>query len=225
MTLALSAFLLTSELCLLSLLSRKLTQSLYVLFFRIFRNKTVSMTILVILLFPGTVVHELAHLFVAEVLRVRTGKLTLVPEGLEDTEIKAGGVMIAQTDPLRRTLIGLAPVYVGIAVLAALSYFLSQNITVINVIPIIIFYIIFAVSNSMFSSKEDMKGVIPFAITVGLFAAAAYFAGFRVGLTGELLEKILSLIQTLVRSLGIVLAVNLIGLILASMLLGVIQKR
>ena len=200
-----------SELCLLS---------------RISGSRTVALTILVILLFPGTIVHELAHLFVAEVLRVRTGKLTLVPESLAGSEIKTGSVAIAQTDPLRRTLIGLAPVYVGIGALTMLAYFLTSQPTTYNLQPttILLFYIMFAVSNSMFSSKEDMKGVIPFAITVAIFAAAAYFAGFRVGLTGELLTKIILITQTLVRSLGIVLGVNLVVLAASSGVLSILRK-
>ena len=213
-----------AELSLLYLLSRRVIQTLYSLLHMLTRSRTIAIWIVSIVFFPGTVVHELAHLFTAEILGVHTGKLTLIPESLEGTEIKAGGVMIAETDPLRRTLIGLAPVYVGIAVLAALSYFISQNITVINVITIIVFYGMFSVSNSMFSSQEDMKGVIPFMITVGIFAAAGYVAGLRVGLSGELLTRIILIVETLVRSLGVVLGVNLVVLLLTSGLLGILRK-
>lgn len=215
---------LLGELFLLSLLSRKLTQSLYVLFFRLFGSKTIAMTILILLLFPGTVIHELAHLFVAEILRVRTGKLTLVPESLEEAEIRTGSVAIAQTDPFRRTLIGLAPVYIGVIALATLSYFLSQPSNHPAIIAIYI-YLLFAVSNSMFSSKEDMKGVIPFTITVLLFAAAGYFAGFRVDLTDALLAGWNPVIQTLTRSLGIVLAVNILVLFATSFFLVILPSR
>lgn len=213
------------ELLLLYLLSRQVIQMFYSLMHRVTRSRSVAIWITTIIFFPGTVVHELAHLFVAEILRVRTGTLTLVPESLEGSEIKAGGVMIAETDPFRRTLIGLAPVIWGIVTLAALSYFLLQNINSITVITIIIFYGMFAVSNSMFSSKEDMKGVIPFTITVGLFAAAGYIAGLRIGLTGELLTGSRLVIQTLVRSLGIVLAVNLLVLAATSILLAIFSPR
>ncbi len=227
------------ELGSLHLLSQRLTQSLYQLFFRIFRSKTVSMTILIILLFPGTVVHELAHLFTAEILGVRTGKLTLVPESLEENEIKAGGVMITQTDPLRRTLIGLAPVIWGIVILATLSYWLptlwQQTIYAMsqgNMFSgfslyglLITCYALFAVSNSMFSSSEDMKGVIPFTATVGIFAAAGYIAGLRIDLTGQLLTGLNLVTTTLVQSLGIVLGVNLIVLAATSLFLSILSPR
>ena len=206
-----------AELIFLYLLSRRLIQAIYRLLFTIVRSRSAAIWIVTILFFPGTVVHELAHLFVAEVLRVRTGKITLVPESLEGKEIKAGGVMIAETDPLRRTLIGLSPIYVGVGVLTAISN--------IPILPILTFYCMFAVSNSMFSSKEDMKGVIPFTITVALFVAAGYFAGFRLGLTEELLAGLHPVVQALVRSLGMVLGVNLVVLAATSILLAVLAPR
>lgn len=212
-----AVFLLLAELALLYVLSRRVIQTLYRLLQMITRSRPIAIWIVSIIFFPGTVVHELAHLFTAEILGVRTGKLTLVPESLDGTEIKAGGVMIAETDPLRRTLIGLAPVYVGIAALAALSS--------LPVLPILTFYGMFAISNSMFSSKEDMKGVIPFTITVLLFAAAGYYAGFRVGLPDALLTGSRLVIESLVRSLGVVLAVNLLVLLATSFLHVLLPSR
>lgn len=233
------AILFVVELASLHILSQRLTQTMYNFFVSLFHSRTIAITVLTILLFPGTVVHELAHLFTAEILGVRTGKLTLVPESLEGTEIKAGAVMIAETDPLRRTLIGVAPVIWGIVTLAALSYWLpslwQQTITAMNegntftdyssYALLLVLYALFAISNSMFSSSEDMKGVIPFMITVVLFGAAGYFAGFRLGFTDALLAGWNPVVQTLVRSLGIVLMVNLVVLLIASGLLALLSPR
>ncbi len=244
--------LLLIELLLLYLLSRRLIQGIYTLVYLPTRSRSVGIWVVTIIFFPGTVVHELAHLFVAEVLRVRTGKLTLIPEGLEgkegvEGEVKTGSVAIAQTDPFRRTLIGLAPVYVGIVVLAAISWWLPSLLdTVFTRPPLAVYpelgegqgealqngllltlalYALFAVSNSMFASREDMKGVIPFTITLGLFVAAGYLAGLRIGLTGELLTRIILVIRTLVRSLGIVLVVNLAVLATTSLFLSLLSPR
>lgn len=237
--------LLIAELVLLYLLSHRVIQTVFTIIFVLTRSRTIGIWIVTIIFFPGTVVHELAHLFTAEILGVHTGKLTLIPDlpaeapakegSLEgphsaeasrgETEIKAGGVMIAETDPLRRTLIGLAPVYVGVTVLAALSYFIRRPLAVLQGDALqnaFLFYLLFAISNSMFSSKEDMKGVIPFTVTVVIFIAAGYVAGFRLGLTGELLTKTLLVIETLVRSLGIVLAVNVLVLATTSILLALL---
>lgn len=233
--------LLTLELVLLYLLSRKLIQSVFTVLFYLTRSRNAGIWIVTIIFFPGTVVHELSHLFVAEILGVRTGKLTLIPESLERTEIKAGGVMVSETDPLRRTLIGLAPVYVGILVLATLSYFLptlfshgtdGANGTYGSLwtnpnsyIFMLICYLLFAISNSMFSSKEDMNGVLPFTITAAIFLIAGYVAGLRIGLTGQIVTGFNLVTQSLVQSLGIVLTVNLIVLAATFILLSLLTPR
>ena len=240
--------LLIAELTLLFFLSRRVIQTVFTVFFVLTRSRTIGIWIVTIIFFPGTVVHELAHLFTAEILGVHTGKLTLLPEGLEgphfakaswgEAEIKAGGIMIAETDPLRRTLIGLSPVYIGIGVLTALSFFIRsplaalQGVTLNNMfsspslyIFFFILYILFAVSNSMFSSKEDMKGVLPFTITAAIFLIAGYFAGLRIGLTNQLLTGFNLVTETLVRSLGVVIAVNLAVLAAASLMLAFLGYR
>lgn len=225
-------FFLFIELATLYLLSRRVIQTLYRLLQKISRSRPIAIWVVSIIFFPGTVVHELAHLFTAEILGVHTGKLTLVPESLEGMEIKAGGVMIAETDPFRRTLIGLAPVIWGIVTLSALSYFIRtllarpQGESLQNTLASgVFFYLLFSISNSMFSSKEDMKGVIPFTITVLLFAAAGYVTGLRIGLTGELLTGSRLVIESLVRSLGVVLAVNLLVLLATSFLLSILPPH
>lgn len=218
------------ELFLIFLLSRSLTIKLFLFFWYVTGSHRWAISFTTILLFPGTVIHELSHLFVAEVLGVRTGKLTLVPEAIEESteEIRSGSVAISKTDPLRRTLIGLAPVFVGIITLGAVSHFFFQNINNINIITIITFYIMFVVSNAMFSSPEDMKGVVPFLLTAALFGGAAYLAGLRIGLTGQALEAVTNVVQSLTQSLGLVLAVNLVLLLALKVLvvmIGGLKKR
>ena len=76
----------------------------------------------------------------------------------------------------------------------------------------------------MFSSREDLRGFLPFIITVSLLVGAAYFAGIRIGLTGALLEITQRVLTTLVNSMGVVLAVNVILLLIASVLTALIGK-
>ena len=114
--------LLFAELFFLFFLSQRLTQSVFDLCILLFRSRSVAITIITIINFPGTVIHELSHLFTAEILGVRTGKLTLVPDFIQKDQIKAGSVMIAATDPFRRYLIGLAPMVTGLVAISALSY-------------------------------------------------------------------------------------------------------
>jgi hypothetical protein len=227
--------LLLSELTLLFFISRWLTQSVFALCLLLFRARPVAVTIITILNYPGTVVHELSHLFTAEVLGVRTGKLTLVPESIQEDEVKAGSVMIAATDPFRLYLIGLAPIVTGLLTLTVLSYALFQYVPYWGDPPageagwaiwgyVGGVYLLLAVSNAMFSSTEDLKGFIPFIITLAILAVAAYFAGFRVGITGPALNVATQILDALTKSLGIVLAVNIAGIILTNLLIILTEK-
>lgn len=230
-------FILIGELFILFFLSRALTSSLFKLFFLLTGSRTVALTGIILLEFPGTVVHELSHLFMAGILGVHTGKLSLVPETLRDNRIEMGSVMVAKTDPFRRYAIGLAPVVGGITILTAVSSFYPQLINEIihsdiasalyrpnSYIFLLLGYLTFAISNAMFSSREDLQGIIPFAIVLGFFAAGIYFIGFRIGLTGPLSDITARAILLLAQSLGVVLMVNFVLLIFTLLFLHLFQK-
>ncbi|OGG27555.1 hypothetical protein A3A64_02885 [Candidatus Gottesmanbacteria bacterium RIFCSPLOWO2_01_FULL_48_11] len=231
-------FLLFAELATLYFLSRWLTKKLYLLFLLLFRVRSVAISAVTLLLFPGTVIHELSHLFTAEILGVRTGKLTLAPEDIRSDNIKAGSVAIAKTDPLRRAAIGLSPIFTGIFSLAALSWWLPSlwQLTLLDAQNGVLFshvslyallftlYSLFSISNSMFSSREDLSGFWPLAITLGLFTGAAYAIGLRVGLEGKVLEVATTILSSLVQSLGLVLAVNTILLLVSSALIATVRR-
>ena len=69
-------------------------------------------------------------------------------------------------------------------------------------------YVLFCISNTMFASREDMKGVIPLALVLGLLGGAIYMAGFRVGITGTLEQTIQGVLQAIANSLGVVVGIN-----------------
>lgn len=217
--------LIIAEIILLYLLSVRVIQVIYALIYTLFHSRPIGLSIVSLIFFPGTIVHELAHLFVAEILGVRTGKLTLVPESIETTEVRTGSVMISQTDPFRRTVIGIAPMIVGIIALATLSHVYNSQFVNNITISIVYYYLIFSISNSMFSSKEDMKGVWPVFLVLGLLVAASYWVGFRADLTGQMLEVAGRITDMMFRSLTLVLALNGIILLLFSLLIDLIRKN
>lgn len=192
------------ELILLYFLSRWLTKSLYILLLLVFRARSVAISLLLALLFPGTVIHELAHLFTAEILGVHTGKLTLVPDSIREADIRSGSVAIAESDPFRRYAIGFAPLVWGSVTLVALAYLLQTQQD--EVLQGIALYLLFAVSNSMFPSPADLKGFWPFALTLGLFAVAGFWLGIRIPIPVEILT-------TLTDSLKLVIIVNSVLLV------------
>lgn len=229
---------LLSELVILFFLSRLLIQKLYAFFLLVFRVRSVAISSITLLLFPGTVIHELSHLFTAEILGVRTGKLSFAPVDIRDQNIKTGSVAIAQTGPFRRAAIGLAPVFAGLLTLAALSWWLPTlwQLTLLDTQSGVLFsslslysllftlYSLFAVSNSMFSSREDLKGFWPLAIALSLFVGAAYAIGLRIGLEGKALEVATTILSSLIQSLALVLAVNGVLLLTTHILVVLMRK-
>ena len=211
------------ELAILGILSSRLTQLSFTMLMRLTRSRSIAITILTIILFPGTVIHELSHLFTAQILGVQTGKLTLAPESIEGEDVQSGSVQIAVSDPFRRTLIGIAPTITGVISLSILSWYLSQ--TQMLIIWIALLYLILTISNTMFTSKEDLKGVLPVALTIAIFTITFYVSGIRIMFPTHIAETISVIIQSLAHYLAIAVAVNLIGILVSTLFLLLLQKR
>jgi hypothetical protein len=215
------------EMILMFFLSHWLNKTIFLLFYRLSRSQHVAYSITALLLFPGTIVHELSHLFVAEILGVRTGKLTLIPEYIEDKRIQAGSVEVSATDPFRRTIIGLAPLIIGVITITLLSSYVSQLFPhaldtaqsadrlqhpIIYTFTLCI-YLLFAVSNNMFPSKADMHGVFAVLLFLILVIGAAYTAGARFIIGGTALAFVVSILSSLTTNLAVVIILNVILLV------------
>ncbi len=221
------------ELVTLFILSRRLTQNLFISAFLLTKSRPIGVGFLSFLFFPGTVIHELAHLFTAEIFGVRTGGLTLVPEGIEEKDVRTGSVSITQTDPIRRAIIGIAPVFTGLMTLGVLSYFIPglwEQVR-LDMEHAIVFsnyslyallfalYSLFAVSNTMFSSPEDLEGFWPVVIVVTLLLGAAYIAGIRITFTDTTLLTITQFLQSATITLGYVTGFNFLLFALSKLLI------
>lgn len=226
------------EILILYLLSRKLSQNLYIVWFLLTKSRPVAIAFLSFLYFPGTVIHELAHLFTAEILGVHTGGLTLVPEGLEEKNVRTGSVAIAKSDPIRRAAIGIAPVFVGLMSLGMVSYFIPDLWRQVTIdaangilfsemsvyLLILAAYSLFAISNTMFSSKEDMEGFWPVVIIVGLVMAASYIAGIRISLTETVQTNLIKFLQGVAVNLGYVTGLNVTFFLVSKALISGTEK-
>ncbi len=154
-------------------LSRFLTMSLSRLFFRLTKSENATINLLFYLFLPGIIVHELSHLFAAGFLFVRTGHMELKPK-INQGEVRLGSVGIGKTDPFRRALIGVAPIIVGVAVIFVSCFYLQTLPAKNLLLHVIVFYIIFEVGNTLFSSRKDLEGTIELLITITLIAAAVF---------------------------------------------------
>ncbi len=172
----LSIFLL--ELVFLYFLSNLLQKSLSRVIFKITKKKEVTVNILLILFLPGVIVHELSHFLIASLFFVRTGEIRFLPQITEDGA-RLGSVEIEKTDPMRRAIIGFAPIFVGIAILLTLSYYFTLGKISGIVLTVVLFYLLFAIASTMFSSKKDLEGTIELLVTVLVIFAAAYITGVK----------------------------------------------
>lgn len=140
------------------------------------RNESIAINIIAILFLPGVLIHELAHAIFAGILQVRVGEIKLFPEQTENGII-LGKAMIGKTDPLRRTIIGLAPILLGSIVILAIFQFLSTFETKTLTINLIFYLTLFEIGNTMFSSRKDLEGTIVFFIILILLLITLIFIG------------------------------------------------
>ncbi|MFH0942704.1 MAG: hypothetical protein V1810_00875 [Candidatus Beckwithbacteria bacterium] len=137
------------------------------------------LNLLFFILLPGILLHELSHILTAELLQVRTGQLNLRPS-LKDNHLQLGSAQIAQTDPFRLTLIGTAPFLTGslsLWLILRLGLQFNFSLSILSnfqhlsaLSPLIIFlfcYLLFTISNTMFSSPSDLQaGAVPLILVL-----------------------------------------------------------
>lgn len=131
-----------------------------------------------VIFLPGIVVHELSHLLFASLFFVRAGEIEFMPK-VEGRSVKLGSVSIAKTDPIRRFLIGVAPVIFGTLIISLILSFI-RTLTAPLYVNVLIFYVLFVIGNTMFSSRKDMEGSAILLILVIIFLGALYFSGVRI---------------------------------------------
>jgi hypothetical protein len=145
--------------------SRHSTNQLFQ-FLRIFiKNEKWVFAIVSFLYLPGTILHEMAHFFAAMALFLKVKDINIFPEFKKDY-IKLGSVLYEKKDFVRSFLVGIAPFFAGIFFFYYLSIF--KLFPSVNLLQNLLFsYLIFAVSSTMFSSKQDLIDfifIIPFVI-------------------------------------------------------------
>ena len=171
--------LLSAELILLFILSRAVSVNLSMALYRLFHSQKITIYIVAFLFFPGVLIHEIAHWLMAQLLFVPTGKVEFLPV-LRGSELKLGSVAIAQTDPIRRALIGVAPFLLGTVILLV-TLFSYANLDLIpqSIKLYVVGYMVFEIGNTMFSSRKDLEGTIELLIAVAIICLALYVIGVR----------------------------------------------
>ncbi len=143
-------------------------------------NKQWAIILYAIILFPGVLLHELSHWITAKILRVRTGKFSVLPRSIADGSVQLGYVEYYKTNsvgPIRESLIGSAPLVTGTAVVILIVFKIfdapafstsiaSGDLESLSNVLLDLFetpdfliwlYLLFAISNAMMPSSSDRR--------------------------------------------------------------------
>ena len=161
------------------------------------RNVQLTIGLFSFLFFPGVFLHELSHFIMAKILRVRTGKFSLIPQTLPNGRLQMGYVEVVSTDIIRDSLIGLAPLIAGTMFVAYAGIYKLQVNTLWNVLRdgqlelfwmglgflpkvpdfLLWFYLTFAISSTMMPSESDRHAWLPLGLWTAALLALAIFSG------------------------------------------------
>ncbi len=164
-----------SSLVVFILVQRLLHREIQALLLIIFHKPKIVIAIFSLILLPGVFIHELSHLFTAILLRVPVKRLSLIPETLKNGQLRLGYVETQKCDVIRDSIVGAAPFFAGLMVLAYIGIYplemknllsipavggISFILKIISAIfhqPdfLIWIYLAFAISSTMLPSASD----------------------------------------------------------------------
>ncbi len=187
-------------------------------------NPGCAVRLLFYLLLPGILLHEMSHYVAARLLLVRTGGINLGIGRAGRKHISLGSVTIERSDPVRTSLIGVAPFLVGIGaiwLIAGAGFDLWPNAgpTLEQMVSRVIeyshdwttwldVYLIFAVSTAMIPSESDREPWGPVVTFFGTLVAVLLLMGWTPRMPGEWVVPARRLLDALIFALGIAVIVN-----------------
>jgi hypothetical protein len=228
----------------LVILQRLLHREIQAVLLIITRIPQLTIGMFAILFFPGVFLHELSHFVMAKILRVRTGKISLIPKSLPNGRIQMGFVETAQTDIVRDSLIGLAPLIAGSSFLAyaglnrlglsTLLGMLANGQTELfwmglKLIPqvndfFLWFYLAFTVSSTMMPSESDRHAWLPLGLWMAGLLALAILAGAGAWMLNNITPLLNNFLGSVATLFGLSVALHIV-LLLPTMLLHRIVSR
>jgi hypothetical protein len=205
-------------------LQRWLHQHIQGLTFAVTGDPGCAMRLLFLLLLPGVILHEFSHWAVANIIGVRTGKVSLGLARARGKQFSLGSVNVERTDTFRESVIGVAPFVVGLAAILAIAGFgfdlwpntsLSFNQMLDRVLATandwltwLDLYLIFAVSTAMIPSESDREPWGGLIALFGLLGLIAVLFGWLPKIPPDLIQFGQTLLKALTFAFGVSVVVN-----------------
>lgn len=222
----------------LLLAKRWLSRHLYGLGLLLTGSHDIAILLYFIFLLPGVLLHELSHWFAATLLRVHTGRISIGPTKKGAGATRFGAVSVAKTDPLRGSLIGLAPLLTGSALILLIAYLifgltvpqeLAVNMPAQDILPTLRgyfsipnfwlwVYLIFSISNAMLPSEADRQAWFSLALYCGVAIVVLYGLGIVQEIPSEISAWFLRALNHLSFAFLVTLIVDAIVIVLILLL-------
>ena len=226
------------------LVQRWLHRDIQAVFLLLTRRPELTIGLFSLIFFPGVLLHETSHYLMAVLLRVPTGRFSVLPKVQPGGELQLGFVETARADFLRDALIGMAPLLSGGAVIAYLGIFrlglgnLEQWVTqaqwaqfwqALVQLPNqpdfwVWFYLAFTISSTMLPSASDRRAWLPVALILVALAGLAVLAGAGPWMLTNLAPRVNQLLLTLATIFGISLVLHLILVVPVSLLANALSR-
>ena len=178
-------------------LQRLLHREIQAVFLILTRDARLTIGIFQIIFLPGVFLHEGSHFLMAKILRVRTGRFSVIPRALPDGRLQLGFVETAKSDILRDSLIGAAPLIFGTLFVAfAAVNRLDMDVLWatlrngqfnlfwmgVGILPRtqdfwLWFYLVFTVSSTMTPSESDRHAWLELLLSAGVLFAITLLIG------------------------------------------------
>jgi hypothetical protein len=194
------------------------------------RNAGLTMGIFQMIFLPGVFIHEASHFVMAKILRVPTGRFSILPQPLPDGRLRMGYVETAHADIVRDSLIGAAPLIVGTIFVAYISiYRLEMRVLWdvlrngqfnlfwmgVRTLPTVQdfylwFYITFTISSTMMPSDSDRHAWLELAISVGVLILIALLIGAGPWMLNNIAPVVSNFLSSVAVIFGLSSAVHII---------------
>ncbi|MGC8837571.1 MAG: hypothetical protein ACP5UM_04050 [Anaerolineae bacterium] len=220
---------------LLILANRWFDRHLWNLAYLLSRDEVVADFVHFAVLLPGVVLHEASHWASARVLGLRVGRLELWPRAEKDG-LRLGSVQVQQADPLRGSLVGVAPLVAGSVVLLLVgrhafglgaflealaqgdagAFWAAARAAVGTRDLWLWAYLIFAVANAMLPSPADRQAWRPLLLYAALLVGGYWLLGGPLpAMPASLWQALSGALAHLAATFNLALAVDLaFGLLL-----------
>ncbi len=209
-------------------LTRRLAFYLMAGVYRLTGSQQVAVVTYALLFLPGTLVHEFAHWGMAKLLGVKTGGFSVLPKVQKGGEVRLGSVDVRGGGLAEHTLIGMAPMLLGGWITVGLSYALVDVDVVKQAAAtqqfdaalralgaafqhpdaMILLYLLFTISSSMFLSASDRAPIQQMALYLGLVLLPLYLFGFLPALPPAWSQTIADIFNVFASGLAVTLLVH-----------------